>query len=135
MDREVDRWRRRRHVRREAQRRPGIGRGGREEPVAVLTRSGDRRNRPDFEGQRRRRFGLQLVAASVQAAAQALQGRGSRRAGRLGLPFMGARERGAAMPGAAAAMADGPGGPVAGPERVGSGHRLGPIRKGSFLFF
>jgi hypothetical protein len=48
---------------------------------------------------------------------------------------MGARERGAAMPGAAAAMADGPGGPVAGPERVGSGHRLGPIRKGSFLFF
>jgi hypothetical protein len=65
MDRAPVHRRRRWHGQRGGRRRTKTGRGEREEPVAVLTRSGDRWKRPDFNGQRR-------------AAARALAGAGAR---------------------------------------------------------
>jgi hypothetical protein len=79
--------------------RPGIGRGGRGDPVDVLTRGGRQRNRLDTAAG----TGSSRAAATM---AQELGGAGRRRrrsraaararAGRLGLPFMGAR--GARLP-------------------------------------
>jgi hypothetical protein len=72
------------------------------------------------------RLGLaQLGPAAAQACRAAARARA-----RGGLPFYGARARGY-LPRAAAAMAAWPmglAGRTTGPEQVGSGHRLGPIR-------
>jgi hypothetical protein len=74
-------------------------------------------------------LGLAAAQACRAAAAQACRAAARARA-RGGLPFYGARARGY-LPRAAAAMAAWPmglAGRTVGPERVGSGHRLGPIR-------
>jgi hypothetical protein len=65
---------RRRRQRRGARMRPGIGRGGRGDPVDELTRGGDEGNRADFEGQR-----SPAVRSSTAATRATRSGAGRRR--------------------------------------------------------
>jgi hypothetical protein len=71
MDRSSGPLRRRRHGRREARPRLGTGRGDQGELDGMLTSGGERRERPDFCGQRRRlaRSGGGATGGALGAAA------------------------------------------------------------------
>jgi hypothetical protein len=111
--------------------RPGIGRGGRGDPVDVLTRGGRQRNRPESKGRWRC-----LRPARAPVGRRSGEQGGARRAGRAGHAC---RARGGGGHGPAWPMGlGGPGGwasaGACGPERVGPTGSAQSNRIGFFFF-